>query len=111
MVARLRWVGLMSWAALACGSAGFACARAGSGSAHVTPPALGSASAPSASIGKASQAAPAMPGKNVPAIKVDTVGYPTEWRKIAIFNVEPRAAVVKDESGKIVLTFAANEIV
>jgi endoglucanase len=52
-----------------------------------------------------------MPGKNVPAIKVNTVGYPTEWRKLAIFNVEPKAAVVKDEAGKVVLTFEAPDIV
>lgn len=52
-----------------------------------------------------------MPGKNVPAIKVDTVGYPVEWRKLAIFNVEPREAVVKDEAGKVVLTFEAVDVV
>ncbi len=48
--------------------------------------------------------APAMPGKNVPAIKVDTVGYESGWRKIAIFNVEPKNVVVKDaRSGKTML--------
>src|SRR2546421_5274338 len=56
-------------------------------------------------------AAPAMPGKNVPAIKVDTVGYETGWRKIAIFNVEPRNAVVKDaKSGATVLAIGASRI-
>ncbi len=47
--------------------------------------------------------APAMPGVNVPAIKVDTVGYPTQWTKIAIFNIEPKDPVVKDSTGKVVL--------
>src|SRR6185503_20491504 len=48
--------------------------------------------------------APAQPGKNVPAIKVDTVGYEVGWKKIVIFNVEPRNAVVSDvRSGKTVL--------
>ena len=58
-----------------------------------------------------SQAAPATPGKNVPAIKVDTVGYPLTWRKLAIFNVAPAGAVVKDETGKLALTIEASEIV
>ncbi len=52
-----------------------------------------------------------MPGKNVPAIKVDTVGYPPTWRKLAIFNVAPLAAVVKDEAGKVVYTFRPQDIV
>ena len=51
----------------------------------------------------AGKAAPAMPGVNVPSIKVDTVGYPVGWRKIAIFNVDPTGAVVKDGAGKTVL--------
>ncbi len=49
-------------------------------------------------------AGPAMPGKNVPAIKVDTVGFPTGWRKIVVFNVAPTGAVVKDAAGKVVVT-------
>lgn len=53
---------------------------------------------------------PAMPGKNVPAIKVNTVGYPSSWRKLAMFNVEPKAAVVKDESGKVAYTFEAKDV-
>lgn len=52
-----------------------------------------------------------MPGKNVPAIKVDTVGYPLGWRKLAIFNVAPQGAVVKDESGKLAYTFKPADIV
>jgi endoglucanase len=54
---------------------------------------------------------PAMPGKNVPAIKVDTVGYPKGWRKIVVFNVAPAGAVVKDGKGKVVLTVDAGRVV
>jgi endoglucanase len=55
----------------------------------------------------ASPASPAMPGVNVPAIKVDTVGYPTAWRKLAVFNVEPREVKVVDAgSGAPVLGVA-----
>jgi endoglucanase len=58
-------------------------------------------------LGKAKPAgkpAPAMPGVNVPAIKVDTVGYPGGWRKVAIWNLEPKNPVVKDAAtGKVVL--------
>jgi len=54
--------------------------------------------------------APAMPGKNVPAIKVNTVGYPSSWNKIAIFNVEPKGAVVEDEKGKLVLKIGSQHI-
>jgi endoglucanase len=64
-------------------------------------------------LGKAHAAgkpAPAMPGVNVPAIKVDTVGYPGSWRKVAIWNVEPKNAVVKDASGKVVLKVPASAI-
>lgn len=56
--------------------------------------------------------APAMPGKNVPAIKVNTVGYERGWRKLAIFNVEPKNAVVLDPAtGKAVYTIPADRIV
>jgi endoglucanase len=55
-------------------------------------------------------AAPAMPGVNVPAIKVNTVGYAPGWRKVAIFNVEPKGAVVKAEDGYVVHTFIEAEI-
>jgi endoglucanase len=55
-------------------------------------------------------AAPAMPGKNVPAIKVNTVGYPPAWRKIAVFNVEPRRAVVKDEQGNVAHEISAASV-
>jgi endoglucanase len=48
--------------------------------------------------------APAMPGQNVSAIKVDTIGYPAGWTKLAVFNVEPRGAVIRDASGKAVYT-------
>ena len=46
--------------------------------------------------------APAMPGKNVPAIKVNTVGYQLGWKKIAVFNVDPAGAVLKDAKGNTV---------
>ena len=40
----------------------------------------------------------------MPAVKVNTVGYERSWRKIAIFNVDPTGAVVKDaSSGRVVL--------
>jgi endoglucanase len=42
-----------------------------------------------------------MPGRNVPAVKVNTVGYPPAWKKIVVFNVEPRRAVVKDDHGGV----------
>jgi endoglucanase len=53
-----------------------------------------------------------MPGVNVPAIKVDTVGYPTKWKKVAIANVEPlpNSAVLEDEKGTAVHTFSAADI-
>lgn len=40
-----------------------------------------------------------MPGKNVPAIKVDTVGYPTRWMKIAILNQPPKTVAILDLQG------------
>lgn len=55
-------------------------------------------------------AAPAMPGKNVPAIKVDTVGYPASWPKIVVFNVPPAGAVVKDAAGKVVLAIEVSRV-
>ncbi len=48
--------------------------------------------------------APAEPGKNVPAIKVNTVGYPRDWTKVVVFNVEPVGAVVRDAKGAVALT-------
>jgi endoglucanase len=56
------------------------------------------------------KAAPAMPGVNVPAIKVNTVGYPTQWTKLAIFNVEPKNAKLVDASGKAVWTASAADV-
>ncbi len=64
-------------------------------------------------LGKAQGAgvpAPAMPGVNVPAIKVDTVGYPVGWRKIVVVNVAPVGAVVKDAAGEVVLTVDASRV-
>jgi endoglucanase len=54
--------------------------------------------------------APAMPGVNVPAIKVNTVGYPSGWKKIVIFNVDPAGASVKDSSGGVALNVNADMI-
>jgi len=54
-----------------------------------------------------------MPGVNVPAIKVDTVGYPVGWRKLAVFNVDPSTsggAVVQDESGRVAYRFRAQDL-
>ncbi len=53
---------------------------------------------------------PALPGVNVPAIKVDTVGYPSAWRKLAMFNIDPKGAVVRDAAGKVAYTFRAQDI-
>lgn len=69
------------------------------------------ASAAPSSAAQAPVGSPAMPGKNVPAIKVNTVGYPLKWRKLAVFNVAPAGAVVKDEAGKVVYTVKAADIV
>lgn len=57
------------------------------------------------------QAAPAQPGVNVPAIKVDTVGYPEAWPKVVVFNVNPEGAVVKDAGGQVVTTIEASAVV
>jgi endoglucanase len=70
------------------------------------------AQTPPASVQTAAHgvAAPAMPGVNVPAIKVDTVGYPTGWRKIAVFNLDPKGAVVRDQAGKVAYTFRPEDL-
>ena len=54
--------------------------------------------------------APAMPGKNVPAIKVNTVGYAVGWPKVAIFNVDPTGAVLKAADGSVALQISAARI-
>jgi endoglucanase len=69
-----------------------------------------SAAAPAAPA-SAARAAPAVPGKNVAAIKVDTVGYPLDWRKLAMLNVAPNGAVVKDAAGNVAYTFKPTDIV
>jgi endoglucanase len=92
---------------LTLGTVALACAAA-----CATPPAA--TSGQTVVLGKAvfaGVAAPAMPGRNVPAIKVDTVGYPTGWRKLAIWNVEPTNPVVRDGKGKVVLRLTADLIV
>src|SRR5690348_8624907 len=101
MTGRLGRVGLVCCAALLPGAVAFGCQRA---AAPISPAAPAAASTkpvttqvpPTAAVSSAAEAAPAMPGKNVPAIKVDTVGYPPAWRKLAVFNVAPVGAVVKD---------------
>jgi len=55
--------------------------------------------------------APAMPGVNVPNVKIDTVGYRPGWRKLAIFNVEPVDPVVRDASGTVVYRIPADRVV
>jgi endoglucanase len=55
--------------------------------------------------------APAMPGVNVPAIKVNTVGYAPGWRKLAVFNVAPGNAVVRDATGAVVYTIRPADVV
>ncbi|MCB9586928.1 MAG: glycoside hydrolase family 9 protein [Polyangiaceae bacterium] len=55
-------------------------------------------------------AAPAMPGKNVPAIKVDTVGYPPEWTKVAVFNVEPQEPRVVNAAGETAYAIPAAKV-
>ncbi|MBN2717352.1 MAG: glycoside hydrolase family 9 protein [Deltaproteobacteria bacterium] len=49
------------------------------------------------------QTNPAQPGVNVPVIKVDTVGYVDDWKKMVIFNVDPTGATVKDDAGNLAL--------
>jgi endoglucanase len=43
-------------------------------------------------------------------VKVDTVGYPPGWAKIAVFNRDPAGAVVLDGAGKVVLRFRASDL-
>lgn len=109
MTARLRLGMAFGVAAI---SVALACEKrhvdAAPGAASAPPPV---AAAPAGGATPVARAAPAMPGKNVPAIKVDTVGYPIEWRKLAIFNVTPTGAVVKDDAGKVVLQIEAADVV
>src|SRR4051812_46009491 len=109
MTGRCCRVGLVCCAVLLLGAAAAGCQHGSAPIASVAPAAASAKAATlpasSAAATGAAEAAPAMPGKNVPAIKVDTVGYPPAWRKLAIFNVAPVGAVVKDEAGKVVYTF------
>ena len=73
-------------------------------------PAASTSPAAAAAAFQPAVGAPAMPGVNVPAIKVDTVGYPSHWRKIAVFNVEPKGALIRDETGKVAYTFRAQDV-
>jgi len=51
-----------------------------------------------------------MPGKNVPAIKVNTVGYPTTWKKLAVLNIPPERVQVLDEAGTVAYTVPPDHI-
>jgi endoglucanase len=55
-------------------------------------------------------ARPAMPGQNVPAIKVDTVGYPSAWAKVAILNRAPSEVTLVNEQGTVVYRVPADKI-
>jgi endoglucanase len=48
----------------------------------------------------------------IPPIKVNTVGYPTNWRKIGIFNVEPIDPVVRNvATGEVALRLGRRHVV
>src|SRR4051812_20717548 len=49
-------------------------------------------------------------GEYVPVIKVNTVGYLPGWRKVAVFNVPPTHAVVRELGGRIVFEIPAQNI-
>lgn len=93
---------LMVWVCAGCG--GFAPGAAPSGAApSVKTVVLGQG-------GGTGKPAPAQPGVNVPAIKVDTVGYEIGWPKVVIFNVDPIGAVVKRADGQVALAVEAAQI-
>jgi len=52
-----------------------------------------------------------MPGKNVPAIKVDTVGYPRRWKKIAILNIKAESVQVARANGEVVAALGTERII
>ena len=60
--------------------------------------------------GRQPQTNPAQPGVNVSVIKVDTVGYVSDWQKMVVFNVDPKGAVVKDAAGNVALEITDNMI-
>lgn len=70
-----------------------------------------SAAAPSGTTGPVP--APAQPGVNVEAVKVNTVGYPVGWVKLAVLNVEPTDVHLEsaDRPGESVHTVSAERIV
>lgn len=110
-MAKARWVYLCSAIALLGGAAALiACAQRGAPSPAGPQAASSAIAAPWVPEADSTQAAPAQPGKNVPAIKVDTVGYPLKWRKVAIFNVPPSGAVIKNEAGQVKYTFKPEDI-
>ncbi len=117
MAAKLRWVGYTSSAVLVLGGvAVIACVEKSTMLPAPAPPQQpfkddSAKQKPGGPDPTAAGSMGAQPGKNVPAIKVDTVGYPTKWKKMAVFNVPPQGAVVKDETGKVAYTFKATDIV
>ena len=57
------------------------------------------------------ETASAAPPESIPAIKVNTVGYPSGWRKIGIFNVEPIDPLVREVGGEVVLRLGRKQII
>ena len=55
--------------------------------------------------------APAQPGVNIPWVKVDTVGYPSAWKKVAVVNAAPKAVRALDAQGQVAWTAAPQDIV
>jgi endoglucanase len=87
--------------------AGAACRPGGAGPSPALPTVVLSQSGQK----RGPQPAPAMPGKNVPAIKVNTVGFESSWRKVAIFNLPPQQARVVDlQTGQVALTIAPEQV-
>jgi endoglucanase len=93
------------------------CAGAGAPATPAKPaqPAVSAPALKTVTLGKGNQKkgvpAPAVPGKNVPAIKVNTVGYESSWKKMVVFNVEPKNAAVKEaDSNKKVLPIGPKQI-
>ncbi len=82
-----------------------AAAAASAPAAPLSPPAVSKEPDPRAAL-----AAPAMPGKNVPAIKVDTVGYPLRWQKLAVLNRAPTQVAIVDAEGNTVHLVPASSI-
>ena len=81
---------------LVCGCGGAGVAQHGSRQTEVATVNLGGSK-------RTPQTNPAQAGVNVPVIKVNTVGYASDWKKMVVFNVDPKGAVVKDAAGDVAL--------